>query len=104
MPLTRVRIMVDHEYRKRHRRLDQFDQLSQTFGFIWFVIGSVWVFGCSDCKSDFDAATDTGCDQATYRFSLVMIVVLYILLAVPFLAILLYLIGMTLCRDSRSGD
>jgi hypothetical protein len=103
MPISRVRTLVEHEYRKRYRRLDQFDQLTQTFGFIWFVIGSVWVFGCYDCKSDFDAVAETGCDQTAYRFALVMIVVLYILLAVPFLAILLYLIGMTLCRDS-AGD
>ena len=83
--------------------MDQFDQLTQTFGFIWFVIGSVWVFGCYDCKSDFNAEENSGCDQTTYRFSLVMIVVLYILLAVPLLAILLYLIGMTLCRDGATS-
>ena len=100
MPISRVRILVEHEYRKRYRRLDQFDQLTQTFGFIWFVIGSVWVFGCDDCRSEFDSAEESGCDQVAYRFSLVMIVVLYVLLAVPFLAILLYLIGMTLCRQS----
>ena len=92
---------IETEYTKRYHRLDQLDQLTQTFGFIWFVIGSVWVFGCTNCRSEYDEFENTGCDQTAYRFSLVVIIVMYVLLAMPFLAILLYIIAVAFTRSQR---
>ena len=59
MPANRLRAVIENDFSRRYRRMDQMDQLLQTFGFIWFVIGSVWVFGCSECKSDFDEDLNT---------------------------------------------
>lgn len=101
MPANRLRAVIENEFSRRYRRMDQMDQLLQTFGFIWFVIGSVWVFGCSKCKSDFDEDLNTGCDVTAYRFSLVLIVILYVMLAMPFLAIMLYIFAVTFCRDTQ---
>ena len=148
MPANRLRAVIENDFSRRYRRMDQMDQLLQTFGFIWFVIGSVWVFGCSKCKSDFDEDLNTvrlpppptsppalvqshkiarhmtlvrclagwltpfghfmcagtfvqGCDVTAYRFSLVLIVILYVMLAMPFLAIMLYIFAVTFCRDTQ---
>eukprot|EP00041_Stephanoeca_diplocostata_P015659 m.299490 g.299490 ORF g.299490 m.299490 type:complete len:474 (-) comp20114_c0_seq2:229-1650(-) len=101
MPASSLRTAIDAEYAKRYHRLDQLDQLMQTFGFIWFVIGSVWVFGCTSCRSEYDEFEDTGCDQTAYRFALVVIIVLYVLLAMPFLAILLYIVAVAFTRSQH---
>lgn len=100
MPAARMRTVIEVEFSRKYRRIDQIDQLFQTFGFIWFVIGSVWVFGCSKCRTDYDDLLGTGCDEATYRFALVLIVILYVMLAMPFLAIMFYIFAVTFCRNN----
>jgi len=104
MPASTIRQHVDGEYQKRYRRLDQIDQLLHTCIFIWFVIGSVWVFGCGDCRDAFDSDLMIGCDHTAFQFSLVVIVILYILIAMPFLAIMVYMLWATFSEGGwRNG-
>eukprot|EP00040_Diaphanoeca_grandis_P029120 m.169660 g.169660 ORF g.169660 m.169660 type:complete len:375 (-) comp31580_c1_seq1:196-1320(-) len=104
MPSSSMQAEIATEFKKRFRRIEQCDHLIQTFLCIWFVIGTVWVFTCSGCSSDFDAPhnnnstlpwgigtdTATGCDVHAYKFAFVLIVLCYVAVALPIFLLLIY--------------
>jgi len=91
MPPSAIKREVGIRFHKKYKCIDQMDRLLQTFLLIWFVIGSVWVFGCDGCVDDFDVDTNTGCDVHAFKFSYILLILVFAAIALPLILILTYL-------------
>jgi hypothetical protein len=90
--------MADLQFRQEHRPLTQIYNLVQGFGLIWFMMGSIWTFGCPDCHIDYVANASatidpTGCAAAAFQLAYWFLLSIYIISGLPFLIFALWVCG-----------
>merc|ERR1719272_291236 len=89
--------MADAQFQNENRSLSQIYNLVQGFGLIWFIMGSVWVFGCQNCKVPYNVSMgnvmNAGCDQTAYKLAYWFLASVYIVSAMPFLIFFLWVCG-----------
>eukprot|EP00039_Didymoeca_costata_P028985 m.22777 g.22777 ORF g.22777 m.22777 type:complete len:451 (-) comp7437_c0_seq1:50-1402(-) len=97
--------LVEKHFVERYRKLSQAIGIVQGFQIIWFIIGSIWVFSCSECRDEeFDKSEGLGCHEATYDLAFWFLIVVYILSALPFVLFSIWVSGAILihqCCDRR---
>ena len=83
MDYRSLTMRVDEVFNLRHRRLNQILGILQGFSVIWFIVGSIWVFSCSECRRASELPLDQ-CHTPTYNLAFYFLICIYILSALPF--------------------
>ena len=99
--------MADLQFRSEHRSLTQAYNLVQMFGLIWFMMGSIWTFGCPTCREPYAfngtaEGAPQGCDAGAFQLAYWFLLSIYIVSGLPFLIFALWVCGFCfLSNDDR---
>jgi len=99
--------MADAQFQNEQRSLSQIYNLVQGFGLIWFIMGSVWVLGCHECRNPRNASMTglyAGCDQAAFQLAYWFLLSVYIVTALPIVIFILWVCGFCVFHNQGNAQ